>query len=143
MEKFFSYELDESFRGVKNNINPDNIDSELISMGGSIRISRIINNFIAHPFDLIGKLKNANRLPYEDIHCPVLILRAGKKNLREGDEVLPLNALYDMMKRIKDCRAYTIPELNHFEIILSDHEERNAAILKFIDSVSSRKTTVW
>ncbi len=133
MEDFFVYELDEAKGGkVRNNIRPENIESELNSMAGSLKPSSILKKLFQDPRNFFRKIKEMNKIPYEKIKCPVLILRAGKFNLTKGDDVLPLSSLQNMLKKMRKAEAYTIDECNHFEIILSENKTRDEKILEFV-----------
>ncbi|MBE7411073.1 MAG: alpha/beta hydrolase [Leptospiraceae bacterium] len=136
MDDVFSYELDaRKGGGVRNNLRPENIESELNSMAGSLKPSMIIKNFLHDPRRFIQKLKEMNQIPYEKIKCPVLILRAGKFNLKKGDDVLPLASMESMVKKIRKCKAYTLEDCNHSEIVLSENSSRDRKILNFIHSL--------
>ncbi len=136
MEEFFGYELDETKGGnVRNNLRPENIESELNTMAGSLKPAAMIKNFFQDPGNFIRKIKEMNQIPYEKIKCPVLILRAGKYNLTKGDDVLPLASLQTMVKKMRKCKAYTLDECNHSEIVLAENENRDKKILEFIRSL--------
>lgn len=113
VETYFRHEIMELEDGVRCNINRGHIEE------GVINLTRIVN---APDF-----MKT-----YERVQCETLIISAAEGILVPEDIVLPISVAEEMKRKFP--RAETL-ELkgNHFGIIFNDDEERDKAILSFIE----------
>lgn len=121
--------------GVRCSIPRHVIESEVRSQGGSLDTGRLIGMFLLHPLQQLGRIRAGKRIPFEALRCPVLILKAGKANLKPGDDLLPQESLDMMLRRIPDARAAVFPELNHYDMVLTDNPRRDQVLIDFIRSL--------
>ena len=133
------YELEEVPGGVRCNIPRHVIESEVQSQGGSLDTGKLLLQFLLHPLRQLRTIKAAAQIPYEAIACPVLVLKAGKPNLKPGDDLLPLDSLDAMLKRIANGKSQVFPTLNHYDIILTPNAERDAALVDFLSAATRKK----
>ncbi|AOP34393.1 alpha/beta hydrolase [Leptospira tipperaryensis] len=132
---FLIYEL-ESIGEGKNpsyrcNIPEYVVDSELVQMGGARNPGKIFTNFLKHPIQSVRILKKNRVLPYSQISAPALVIRAGKPNFKNGDELLPDSAIDTFQKAWKDSVFLTLPDKNHYEAILLPDLKRDETIAWF------------
>ncbi|MCB1308957.1 MAG: alpha/beta hydrolase [Leptospiraceae bacterium] len=132
IEEHFRYELEECPGGVRCNIPPGVIETEMAAMGGSVLPARIFRRALYAPARFWKTLRRNNRPPYTKVPQPVLVLVAGKANLIPGDQLLPENAVRRMRSELPDCRSLYFPELNHYGILIAEDNRRDEAILKFL-----------
>jgi hypothetical protein len=62
-----------------------------------------------------------------------LILRATDGVLSPNDLVLPETAVERMVSEIPDARRVDLKGTNHYSILLQPNEQRDQAILKFLE----------
>ncbi|TGK13980.1 alpha/beta hydrolase [Leptospira fletcheri] len=117
---------------VRCSLPPFVAESELESMGGSMDPAKILLGFCKEPLRSFRILKENNRLPYSALNCPVLAVRAGKPNLKPGDELLPDSAIKKMEREIKLFRVLDIPDKNHYEVVLLEDGRRDKEIYNFL-----------
>jgi len=109
LETYYQYEIEEVSGGVRTNINPGHIEEERVNLG-KVDISRF----------------------YEEISCPVLILRATEGMLARDDVLLPEDVTQRMVREIADARRVDVNGTNHYSIIFQPHGERDQAIREFL-----------
>ncbi|PJZ70587.1 alpha/beta hydrolase [Leptospira perolatii] len=119
---------------VRCSLPPYVIESELRNMGGSMHLSRIPGIFFRNPSSMISILKDNRALPYSALQCPVLVVRAGKPNFRSGDELLPDSAIERMKRKIPGMQLLDLKNLNHYEIVLLEDENRDKELIRFLKS---------
>jgi len=110
LETYYQYEIEEVSGGVRTNINPGHIEEERVNLG-KVDISRF----------------------YEEISCPVLILRATEGMLARDDVLLPEDVTQRMVREIADARRVDVNGTNHYSIIFQPHGERDQAIREFLN----------
>jgi pimeloyl-ACP methyl ester carboxylesterase len=110
LEDYFQYESEVVEGGVRSRINPANIQEEVQN----------IQQEVSSKY-------------YPKVTCPVLILRATDGILGNDDLVLPESAVDRMVSEIPDARRIDIKGTNHFSILLQPNEQRDQAILEFLE----------
>jgi pimeloyl-ACP methyl ester carboxylesterase len=110
LEDYFQYESEVVEGGVRSRINPANIQEEVQN----------IQQEVSSKY-------------YPKVTCPVLILRATDGILSNDDLVLPESAVDRMVSEIPDARRIDIKGTNHFSILLQPNEQRDQAILEFLE----------
>jgi len=70
---------------------------------------------------------------YPKLNCPVLILRATDGIFSRDDLVLPEAAVDRMISEILDARRVDIQGTNHYSILFQPNEQRDLALLKFLE----------
>lgn len=133
VEDFLKYEIEKvDGGGVRCNIPPEVIEADMREMGGSMNTAAMFKNFLVHPLNVVNKLRAANDIPFENITCPVLVLKAGDFNMKPGDDLLPVRSMNEMAARLPFCEAHVISGVNHYGILLEDMPERDNLILNFL-----------
>lgn len=110
IEDYFRYESEDVEGGVQSRIHPDHIREEM----------RNIRQGVPSEY-------------YPKIACPVLILRATDGVLSQDDLVLPEYAVDRMVAEIANTRRVDIKGTNHYSILLQPNEERDRAIVEFLN----------
>ena len=110
IENYFRYESEEVEGGVRSRIHLDHILEEKQNVQQ------------AAPSECYPKLS-----------CPVLILRATDGILSRDDLVLPETVADSMISEILDARRVDIQGTNHYSIVFQPNEQRDLAILKFLE----------
>ncbi|XDD48943.1 alpha/beta hydrolase [Leptospira sp. WS92.C1] len=133
VKDFLNYELEEisdpeRSSGYRCNIPRFVIHSELTQMGGAMSPWKIPLQFLKHPIQIFRIFKKNQVLPYSKIQSPVLIIRAGKSNFKKGDELLPDSAISIFQKELKRPVFLTLPDKNHYEVILLPDLKRDETI---------------
>lgn len=74
------------------------------------------------------------RLPdlYREVHCPVLIIRAGMGMSGSEDQVLPDSVVALMLEGMPTAQVITIPQASHTSLLTIPSAERNKAVLNFL-----------
>ncbi len=70
---------------------------------------------------------------YEDIKCPVLVLRATHGMLTDDDLLLPEDSVEIMKNTIKNIRIVNIENTNHYTIAFYPNKKRDKIIKNFLD----------
>jgi pimeloyl-ACP methyl ester carboxylesterase len=111
IEAYYKYEIEEVKDSVKvkTNINPAHIQEEAQN---------------------VRKIDCASL--YNDVSCPVLILRAAQGLLSQKDLLLPEDVIETMVRLIPDATRFDVKGVNHYGIIFQPHEERDEAIQSFL-----------
>lgn len=136
VEAFFRYEIEKApGGGVRCNIPGYVVESELDSIGGAVHLPEFLRKLILNPVRTFTRARDAAALPYENVKCPVLVMRATEQNVVPGDNLLPERAMQAMLKRFRNARGMSIAGVNHYGIIGEEHEERDRAILEFLKSL--------
>jgi len=118
LETYFRYDLEEVEGGVRSRTRPANIREEIMNKRGT---------GIAHL--------------YQDLSCPVLILRALDGILTDDDILLPDEALKRMLRAIPDAKRVDLQGINHYSIIFRNHAKRDQAILGFLETLMKTKAS--
>jgi pimeloyl-ACP methyl ester carboxylesterase len=109
IEDYFRYEVEEVENGVRSRTNPVNIQEEVANLT-NFEPSQIFNQ----------------------ISCPVLILRATNGILSPDDVVLPESALEQMLAEIPNASRVDLTGTNHFSILFQSNASRDQAIRAFL-----------
>lgn len=110
LDTYFSYELEEVEGGVRSRVYPEGIQEEAANLS-KINIG-----------DYYGR-----------IACPVLILRATEGMMSSDDLLLPEDVAARMEKEIKSAARVDIPGSNHYSILFGDFQQRDRAVMDFLD----------
>jgi pimeloyl-ACP methyl ester carboxylesterase len=133
LEDYLRYELEPApGGGVRCNIPLKVIEAEFEGQGGALTPAKALRNLFLHYSFVKSRLQKSRNPSYKLVKAPTLILQASDHNLQPGDAILPRAALDRMLKEIAGARAVVIFGTNHYTIILSEHTERNQAILDFL-----------
>lgn len=130
-----AYELEEVPGGVMCNIPRHVIESEVTSQGGSLDTGVMLRRFLRHPLRQLALIRAAGQIPYESISVPVLVMKAGKANLKEGDDLLPLEALRMMERRIPNAQSQIFSDMNHYDMVLRASPARDKSLIDFLRSL--------
>lgn len=68
---------------------------------------------------------------YEQISCPILIIRAEWGIFSRHDPVIPEDTLTEMQRSMPHAQVVTIPAAGHTTVVTGDYPERDAALLAF------------
>ena len=108
IENFFRYESQEVGGVFKSRINPAHIQEESMNLATT---------------DTSGY--------YENIKCPVLVLRA-TKGMVTDDLVFPEEVIPAFRKSLPQADIVSLADINHYSILFQPCEERDRAILRFL-----------
>lgn len=111
IETYYLYEIEETEGGVRTNIDPLHIQEEAANV-------RQLN---------IAEF-------YPGLKCQVLILRATAGLVISDDILLPEDVVDKMIREIPKAEVVNIEGANHYSIIFQPFEERDRAILDFLES---------
>jgi pimeloyl-ACP methyl ester carboxylesterase len=111
MENYYRYECEEAAGGVRSRIRPENITEER-------------TNLLA---------ADTSRY-YQDVRCPVLVLRATQGMLTGDDLVLPPDATQRLRRDLPSARVVDLPGINHFSVLFQPSPERDQALREFLGS---------
>jgi len=131
LEEMLVYDMEETPDGFGLNLPPRVIERELNDFGASLRAMTTIRN-------ALKKKKRETHIDYSAISIPVLLLRAGRRNLFPGDSILTRRAAAAMIAEISDARLTEVPA-NLYSIVIEEQPLVNEAILSFAERLS-RKT---
>jgi pimeloyl-ACP methyl ester carboxylesterase len=73
---------------------------------------------------------------YPKIQCPVLIIRAGMGIVGREDQVLPDEVIATMLEGMPSAQVVTIEEAGHTSLLTVPNEQRDEAILQFLDGIA-------
>ena len=110
LESYYLYELEETAGGVRSRVKAEHIKEEADNLTG---------------YDVTGF--------YEQIKCPVLILRAPEGMTTPDNILLPQEALDKMLQEIPDVKYVDIPSTNHYSIVMHPQKSRDEVILEFLN----------
>jgi len=111
IENYYRYELEEvAGGGVRTNIDPKHIQEE------SANVRKVEVETL-----------------YPKIDCEVLILRATRGLFGQDDLLLPESVVEKMIRAIPRATRFDVEGTNHYGIVFQPHEERDQAILKFME----------
>ncbi len=110
IEAYYKYEIEQVNNRVRTNINPAHIQEEAQNV---------------RKIDCVSL--------YSDVRCPVLILRAAQGLFSQDDLLLPEDVIERMVTLIPDATRFDVKGTNHYGIIFQPHEERDKAVLKFLE----------
>jgi pimeloyl-ACP methyl ester carboxylesterase len=110
LESYYLYELEETAGGVRSRVKAEHIKEEADNLTG---------------YDVTGF--------YEQIKCPVLILRAPEGMTTPDNILLPQAALDKMLQKIPDVKYVDIPDTNHYSIVMHPQKSRDEVILEFLN----------
>jgi pimeloyl-ACP methyl ester carboxylesterase len=110
IETYYRYEVEPVEGGVRSNINPEHIEEEA---------------------ENIRKVKSASLYP--KVFCKVLVLRATEGLFSQDDLLLPEDVAQRMIREISTARRVDIKGINHYGIVFQPNEERDRAILDFVE----------
>ncbi len=110
IETYYRYEIEPVEGGVRSNIEPAHIVEEA-------------ENF--------RKVKSASFYP--KVSCKVLVLRATEWLFSQDDFLLPEDVVQRMIGGISNARRVDIKGINHYGIVFQPNEERDRAILDFLE----------
>lgn len=137
IERYFLDELHMVENGYVCHMPKYVMEEELKAMGGSISLGKVFLNFLLHPIQTLGRMIQNKHLDFENIHTPLLILRATKMNLFPNDDLLPKESYEEMLTRLPNAKGMEL-STNHYGILFDDLTERDNAIQDFIKSTSLR-----
>lgn len=82
-------------------------------------------------------MEHWSRIPeqYSQVHCPTLIVRAGKGIVGDADQVIPDALLAEMLVAMPGAESVTVPEAGHTSLMTIPSPVRDAAVLSFLDSI--------
>ncbi|MEW5912175.1 MAG: alpha/beta hydrolase [Thermodesulfobacteriota bacterium] len=109
IEDYFRYECEEVEGGVRSRVRPENIAEERQS--------------------LLGK---DTSVYYQDIHCPVLVLRATRGMIAQDDLVLPADAAERLRRDLPTAKVVDLEGLNHFSMLFQPDQARDQALRDFL-----------
>lgn len=122
METLLRYDMVTDSRGTGLDLPVHVIESELASAGGSLSALKSLKGFWKFGFPLPA---------FRNIRCPVLVVRAVKRNLFPGDSVLTRRSLLELKKNLPQVESIEI-EANHYSMLLEDQPAMNAGIADFL-----------
>jgi pimeloyl-ACP methyl ester carboxylesterase len=111
LETYCRYEIMDVEGGVRTNIDPAYIQEEAMN---------------------VRNLDTASLYP--KINCKLLILRATMGLLNQDDILLPKNAVDTLLSTIPNAECVNVDGSNHYSIIFQPYEERDKAILTFLEA---------
>jgi len=110
IEAYFRYESEHVNGGVRSRIHADHVHEEIRNL-----------------------LQEVPSEYFPKVICPVLILRATDGVLSPNDLVLPETAVERMVSEIPDARRVDLKGTNHYSILLQPNQQRDQAILNFLE----------
>ncbi len=135
VEAFFRYEVEAVPGGVRCNIPGYVVEAEMDSIGGAVHLPQFLRRLVFSPIRTLIRARDAAAFPYEAVQCPVLVMRATEQNVVPGDHLLPERAMESMIRRFRQARGMSIHGVNHYGILGDDHQERDQAILQFLEDL--------
>jgi pimeloyl-ACP methyl ester carboxylesterase len=109
LEIYFRHEVEEVPDGVKSRTQGGHIQEEILNL----------LKFDVEPI-------------YEQVQCPVLILRALEGMLTKEDILLPEEVAEKMIREIPNARRLDVAKTNHYSILFAASPRRNQGILEFL-----------
>lgn len=133
LELLLDYELEESNGKWVSNFPTYVAEAELQALGGSLNNWTLLKNLIFHPIQYFQKKKRNSNLEYDQIKCPVLLLRAEKTNYKNKDYLISDSALSRMEKDFLNLRAIRVLDQNHYGLILNPCAIRDREMIQFLN----------
>ncbi len=124
LEALLRYDMVKDDRGFGLNLPVHVVESELNAAGGSLSLRNTIRMAMKRPAGFAPP-------DLSRIACPVLLIRASRRNLFPGDSILPAGAQKVLAEKLKLCERAEIPA-NHYSIVLEDQPELNARVVEFL-----------
>lgn len=105
------------------------IESELASAGGSLSVLKTLAGFrnFGFPMPSLG-----------DIRCPLLIVRAARRNIFPGDSILSKRSLAELKADLPQASSIEI-DANHYSMILEEQPVMTKAIVNFLNPLSQSR----
>ncbi|WCL48136.1 alpha/beta fold hydrolase [Leptospira sp. GIMC2001] len=135
LKNLLLYELEKVGEHWVCNIPEYVTESELASLGGAMKNSTLFSRILLHPIEYVRTMIRNKNLPYHKISCPTLIIRGLAPNLSKGDELIADSSLQAMLQKISKSVALTVPDKNHYGILLDSCPLRDSALNHFLEDV--------
>ena len=112
IEAYFDYDLVETAQGFRSRIQPENIREEVSN-----------------------KRETSVSQYYNELKCPVLILRATDGILQPDDILLPQEIVENMLAAMPKARVVDVAGTNHYSILFQPNTARDAELISFLDKI--------
>lgn len=139
LESLLRYELVKVDKSWHCNIPKFVAESELQSLGGSITNRGLLQLIFFHFTTWLSVIKKNKNLPYQDILASTLIIRALKPTLKGTKPLVSDKSLSTMLRKIPLSRSISIPDKNHYGILLDSCPTRDIELAKFLENESILK----
>lgn len=134
LENLLSYELVKRGNSWYCNIPEFVAESELQSLGGSITNRGLLRQIFFHFSKWLSIIKKNKNLPYQDILAETLIMRALKPTLKGTKPLVSDKSLTTMLRKIPFSKSISIPDKNHYGILLDSCPTRDIELAKFLEN---------
>lgn len=126
MEALLRYDMVTDADGTGLNLPVHVVESELTNAGGSLSALKAIKGLWKFGFPAPD---------YSRIQCPVLVVRAVKRNLFPGDSVLSRRSLAELKMHLPQTNSIEV-NANHYSILLENQPALNEGIAGFLRGLS-------